>query len=65
MTETLNKVFHQIEILSESEQNEIANLLSEELNWESTFAKSQDALATLANEALEEHQLGKTKKVKL
>jgi hypothetical protein len=29
LTETLSKVVHQIETLSESEQNEIANLLSD------------------------------------
>jgi hypothetical protein len=63
MTETLNKVFHQIEILPENEQNEIAQLLTQELNWENTFAKSQDFLETLANEATFEHQQGKTKKV--
>jgi|JI61114DRNA_FD_contig_31_1293557_length_372_multi_5_in_0_out_0_1 hypothetical protein len=63
LTETLSKVVHQIETLSESEQNEIANLLSDELSWTSTFANSQDFLEKLASEALEEHKANKTKPI--
>ncbi|MFN8283316.1 MAG: hypothetical protein U0U67_08890 [Chitinophagales bacterium] len=63
MTETLSKVVHQIETLSESEQNEIANLLSDELSWTTTFAKSQDFLSALAEEALEEYKANKTKPI--
>ena len=63
LTETLSKVVHQIETLSESEQNEIANLLSDELSWATTFTKSQDFLSTLAEEALEEYKANKTKPI--
>lgn len=63
LTATLSKVVHQIENLSETEQNEIANLLSDELSWKGTFAASQDFLSKLAKEALEEHKINKTKPI--
>lgn len=63
LTKTLSKVVHQIETLSENEQNEIANLLTDELSWTTTFAKSQDFLSKLADEALAEHKSNKTKPI--
>ena len=65
MTKSLSEVVHQIEILSENEQNEIANLITEELNWKNAFANSEDVLSMLAEEAIEEFKSGKTKKVDL
>ena len=56
LTETLSKVILQIEALNESEQNEIANLLHQELSWEKTFSESQDLLSKLATEAIQEHR---------
>ena len=65
MTKSLSEIVHQIEVLSETEQNEIANLISEELNWKNAFANSEDVLSMLAEEAIEEFKSGKTKKVDL
>ena len=65
MTKSLSEVVHQIEILSENEQNEIANLIAEELSWKNAFANSEDVLSMLAEEAIEEFKSGKTKKVDL
>ena len=65
MTKSLSEVVHQIEILSENEQNEIANLITEELNWKNAFANSEDVLSMLAEDAIEEFKSGKTKKVDL
>jgi hypothetical protein len=60
-TESFSEVLKEIEVLSDNEQNEIASLLSEELKWSKSFAKSQDLLSSLAEEALAEFRSGKTK----
>ena len=50
--------------MPESEQEALAALVLEELaserRWSETFAGSQDKLAALANEALEEFHKGQT-----
>jgi len=53
--------------LSEEEQEALAAWIIEELEderrWESAFAESEDVLATLANEALEEYRRGQTQEL--
>lgn len=51
------------------QQNIIARWLLDELlvekKWDSLFAESEDFLASLADEALNEHHAGKTKPLNL
>jgi len=65
MTKLLEKVFKEASKLPEIEQNTFAKWLLGELvaekKWEKLFAKSEDVLGKLANEALEEDAPGKTK----
>ncbi len=61
MTKLLEKAFSELNKLPENEQNDFAQLIIEELNWENSFAASQDTLLSLANEAITEYKAGKTK----
>lgn len=65
MTELLQKAFEQAAKLPESEQDTLASwLLAEfeaERRWDHEFSRSAEELATLAGEALEEYDAGKTK----
>ena len=65
MTKLLEQAFSAASKLSEEEQDAIAALIMEELaserQWAEAFSKSQDELAKLAEEALEEFRKGKTK----
>ncbi len=65
MTKMLEKAFAQAARLPEQEQNAFANWILEELTseerWQKAFAGSADALARLADEALEEHRKGNTR----
>ena len=65
MTKLLEQAFSAASKLSEEEQDAIATLIMEELaserQWAEAFSKSQDELAKLAEEALEEFRKGKTK----
>ena len=65
MTKLLEEAFSAASKLSEEEQDAIATLIMEELaserQWAEAFSKSQDELAKLAEEALEEFKKGKTK----
>jgi hypothetical protein len=67
MTALLEKVFEEVSKLPESEQDEIASIILEEIiserRWDEAFAKSQDKLSKLADEALEEFEFGRTKKM--
>lgn len=60
----LKKAFEAASRLSDPDQGELAAAILEELaadeRWEAAFARSQDALARLADEALEEHRAGRT-----
>ena len=65
MTRLLKKAVREIEKLPESEQDAVAALVLEELaseqRWTELFAKSQDKLAKLAEQALADHAAGRTK----
>lgn len=69
MSELLDKAIARVKQLSESQQNEIAAMIIEELEsdkqWDDAFAKSPDLLAKLAAEALAEDAEGKTKELDL
>ena len=64
MTKLLEKVFDEVSKLPQKEQDALAAWIMEELaseqRWEKTFTKSSDLLNKLADEALTEHQRGKT-----
>jgi len=65
LTKLLEQAFSAASKLSEEEQDAIATLIMEELaserQWAEAFSKSQDELAKLTEEALEEFRKGKTK----
>lgn len=65
MTELLEKAFTKVSELSEEEQNEIASLILEEIadeqKWQKSFANSKAQLEILAEEALKEYKLAKTR----
>lgn len=64
MTPLLQKAYAEIALLPEEEQDTIASLMLEEIaserKWQASFAKSQDWLAQMAREAIEEDNAGKT-----
>ena len=64
MTELLQKAIREIEKLPSEEQDALAAWILAELaaerRWTQVLARSQDALAQLAQEALEEHRRGET-----
>lgn len=65
MTQLLEKALSEVAKLPASEQDALAAILLDELasekRWSESFAKSQDVLAGLADEALAEHEAGRTK----
>ncbi len=65
MTKLLEQAFNEASKLPKEEQDSLARLLlaefASERQWNETFAKSRDALAKLADEALAEFDAGKTK----
>ena len=67
MTRLLEKAFARVARLPECDQNAIAQWLMEELasgrKWESRLEGSQDALASLADQALAEHRQGRTRQL--
>jgi len=65
MTTSLKKVIDCLNKLPSAEQNAIAELLTEELTWKSSFENSQDLLVSLAAEAQAEYNAKKTKPLKL
>ena len=64
MTELLEKAIERVKRLEASEQDAIATKILEELEkeekWDRAFAQSQDSLAKLATEAMEEYHAGET-----
>ena len=61
MIEDLKKAVEKVENLSKSEQQIMAQLSLDEINWDQSLANSQVQLSILAQEALEEYKSGKTK----
>jgi hypothetical protein len=64
MTHLLERAFGEASQLPEPEQDAVASLLladlASERRWAPLFASSQDALETLADEALRELEAGET-----
>ena len=64
MTKLLEKAFAEASKLPSTEQDAVAALILEEMaserRWAEAFAKSQDKLAALADEALAEDDRGET-----
>ena len=67
MTELLEKAIAKMNTLSDEQKDSIATLILEELEheakWDKAFAKSQDALAQLAANAMAEYRAGKTEEL--
>ena len=67
MTKILQEAFDQASKLPEAEQDALGRILLEELaserRWKDLFAESQDLLEELANQALAEHDAGRTEKL--
>jgi hypothetical protein len=65
MTDLLEKALSEVKKLPPSEQDALAAILLQELTaeqrWAESFAKSQDALEKMAEEALAEYRAGLTK----
>ena len=65
MTELLKKAFTEASRLSKSDQDLIGKWMLAELaaekRWEESFTRSQDLLAKMAGQALNEHRKGRSK----
>ena len=65
MTKRLEEALSHLAKLPAPEQDAVATIVMEEIaseqRWSESFAKSQDALAALADEALAEHASGNTR----
>ena len=61
MVEELKKIIDKAEKLSDTQQRNLARLIEEEINWDETLTLTQNELAHLAKEVLQEHRAGKTK----
>ena len=65
MTKRLEQAFAEASKLSKEEQDALARWLLEELaseqRWQKAFSSSQDRVAELADEALDEYREGKTR----
>ena len=67
MTELLERAIKQLKTLDAEKQNAIASMILEEIEdeakWDAQFGRSQDLLADLAIEAMEEYYAGKTQEL--
>ena len=65
MTETLKKAFTEASRLPNSAQDQFGKWILAELaserRWDQAFARTQDSLVKLADQALTEHRKGRTK----
>jgi len=65
MSEMLEQAFEKARRLSAAEQDAIAAIILDEMedeaHWEGAFSRSQESLARLASEAMEEDRRGETK----
>lgn len=64
MTDLVKKAFYEVSQLPPNEQDAFATWMLDELRseqrWQKLFARSQDMLAKMADEAMAEHKAGKT-----
>ena len=64
MTKLLEKAFEVATKLPPDQQDDLAAIVLDEISseqrWDEAFAKSQDVLSSLAQEALREYAAGKT-----
>lgn len=60
MIDQVKKVIEKLEKLSSKRQEEIANLIEDELNWDATFDDTQEQLSALAREAIRDYRAGTT-----
>ncbi len=60
MTEKAKKAIEKIGDLPAEEQEEIAGLILEELDWDQTFEATQKQLSAFAKEATKEYKSGNT-----
>lgn len=67
MTELLEQAIAKVKNLPDNEQDTIAAIILKELEdetkWDTSFASSQDLLANLAGEAMNEYKAGKTEEL--
>jgi hypothetical protein len=67
MTELLEKAFSQASRLPQEEQDALAKWILKELasehRWNEAFARSQDTLEHMADEALAEYRAGRTQEL--
>ena len=65
MTVLLEKAFSEATRLSEMQQDHLAHIifdiLADEKQWDELFARTQNMLGNMANEAIAEYESGKTK----
>ena len=60
MIDQVKKLIEQLEKLPSKRQEEIASLIEDELNWDTTFNESQDEISALAREAIRDYEAGAT-----
>lgn len=69
MTRLLEKAFSEASMLPELQQNMLARWIIDELlaekKWDALFSETEDSLAELADEALNEYKQGKTQVMNL
>jgi hypothetical protein len=67
VTELLERAIARLQTLSESEQNEIASIILEEIEderlWDESFSRSPNVLAELAASAMAEYHAGETQEL--
>lgn len=67
MTKLLKQAFDEVSKLPDGEQDAVAKWLLAEVQsdrrWTEMFEHSQDVLSEMAQEALDEHEKGKTKRL--
>lgn len=65
MVAELKNALKKVEKLSKEKQKAIAEMILDEVKWELSFQNSQSQLSGLAEEAIHEYKLKKTKPLKL
>jgi len=65
MVAELKKALKEAEKLSREKQKAVADLILDEIKWDSSFQNSQSELASLAQEALGDYKSKKTRPLKL